>query len=50
MWESVKIFFDTFSLEGKERKLEYAVLMSVYRKEQPAFLKESIDSLLVQTV
>ncbi len=50
MWESVKIFFDTFSLEGKERKLEYAVLMSVYRKEQPAFLKESIDSLLAQTV
>ena len=28
----------------------YSVLMSVYEKEQPAFLKESIDSILRQTL
>lgn len=37
--------------DGQERKrMEYSVLMSVYEKEQPAFLKESIDSILNQTV
>lgn len=33
-----------------DENLKYSVLMSVYRKENPAFLKESIESMLRQTV
>lgn len=37
-------------LENQKKTLAYSVLMSVYYKENPKFLRESIDSMLRQTI
>lgn len=34
----------------ENKNLDYSVLMSVYHKENPSFLKESMESILTQTV
>ena len=36
--------------QNTEYNQQYSVLMSVYEKEQPEYLQQSIQSMLVQTV